>query len=305
MLSVIIPAFNEGENIGKAALRVSDILLKNRISFEIIFVDDGSKDSTWDNIIKTRLTDKRVFGVKFSRNFGKEAAIFAGLAKAKGDCAVVMDCDLQHPPELIPKMYALWKQGYEVVEARKSDRGKESFLHKAFAKTFYKIMKSSSGLNLDGASDFKLLDRKAVDALNSMPERLTFFRALSSWVGFKTASVEFEVAERVSGGTKWSFAKLFKFALSNITGFTSFPMQVMTAAGIVFFIFSAILGAQTLVKFFWGESAEGFSTVILLLLLIGSLIMIGLGIIGYYLSKIYEEIKARPRYIIDEETVDN
>jgi len=302
MLSVIIPAFNEGENVRNAADKIIRVLTENGVSFEIIFTDDGSRDDTWEYIEKAHTSDKRIRGVRFSRNFGKEGAIFAGLSKARGDCAVVMDCDLQHPPELIGKMYALWEQGYEVVEARKADRGSESAVYRIFAKTFYKIIKTSSGLNLDGASDYKLLDRKVIDALNQLPERLTFFRALSAWVGFKTAVVEFDVAERVSGGSKWSFTKLFKYALSNITGFTSLPMQLMTAAGLVFMLFSVILGIQTLARFFAGRSAEGFSTVILLLLLIGSLIMLGLGIIGYYLSKIYEEIKFRPRFIIEKET---
>jgi len=302
MLSVIIPAFNEGENVDRAALAITCLLSEKNIPFEIIFADDGSKDDTWEHIEKARAADKRIRGVRFSRNFGKEGAIFAGLAKAKGDCAAVIDCDLQHPPETLLEMYELWKQGYEVVEARKADRGEESFLYKAFAKTFYKIMKSSSGLNLDGASDFKLLDRKAVDALNQLPERLTFFRALSSWVGFKTTQIAFEVRDREHGKSKWSFTKLFKYALSNITGFTSLPMQLMTAAGLIFLLFSVILGVQTLARFFSGYSAEGFSTVILLLLIIGSLIMLGLGIIGYYLSKIYEEIKFRPRFIIEKET---
>ncbi|MCL2632935.1 MAG: glycosyltransferase family 2 protein [Oscillospiraceae bacterium] len=301
MLSVIIPSYNEGENIKIAAKVISEILENNSIEFEIVFTDDGSSDNTWETIEQAANTDNRIKGVKFSRNFGKEGAIFAGLAKAQGSCALVIDCDLQHPPELIPRMYDLWKQGYEVVDARKSGRGKEGIIYKTFAKTFYKLMKSSSGLNLDGASDFKLLDRKVVDALNAMPERLTFFRALSAWVGFKTAQVPFEVQPRVGGKTKWSFKKLFKFAISSVTGFTAFPMQLMTATGIIFFLFAVVMGIHTLVRFLGGHSAEGFTTVILLLLLIGSFIMLGLGIIGYYLSKIYEEIKFRPRYIIEKE----
>ena len=163
-------------------------------------------------------------------------------------------------------------------------------------------MKNSSNVNLDRASDFKLLDRKAINALNEMPERLTFFRALSSWVGFKTAQVEFEVAPRNAGTTKWSFKKLFKFALNNITSFTNFPMQIITGMGIVFFIFAVIMGVQTLVQFFSGNSREGFTTVYMLILLSSSFIMIGLGIIGYYMSKIYEEIKFRPRYIVSVDT---
>jgi dolichol-phosphate mannosyltransferase len=299
MLSVIIPAYNEGVNITTAADTISGIL--SDIEHEIIFSDDGSKDNTWEIIAERAEKDPRIRGLRFSRNFGKEAAIFAGLEHARGECAVVIDCDLQHPPELILDMYERWKQGYEVVEARKASRGKESLIYKMFAKTFYRIMKSASGLNLDGASDFKLLDRKVIDALNGMKERLTFFRALSAWVGFKTTVIEFSVRPRAHGSTKWSFSKLFKFALSSVTGFTNFPMHLMTVAGLLFLVLSAVLGAQTLFKFFAGRAEAGFSTVILLLLIIGALLMFGLGIIGYYLSKIYEEIKFRPRYIINEE----
>jgi dolichol-phosphate mannosyltransferase len=305
MLSVIIPAYNEGENINIAADTISGLLSGAKIEHEIIFSDDGSRDNTWEIIAKRAAEDSKIRGIKFSRNFGKEAAIFAGLEAARGDCAVVIDCDLQHPPELIIKMHELWKEGYEVVEARKSNRGKESLMYKTFAKSFYKLMKSSSGLNLDGASDYKLLDRKVINALNSMEERLTFFRALSAWVGFKTTQVLFEVQPRLHGTTKWSFRKLFKFAVSSVTGFTNFPMHMMTVFGILFLFSSFVLGVHTLVNFFLGRAAAGFSTVILLLLIIGSLLMLGLGVIGYYLSKIYEEIKFRPRYIVNENTEEN
>ncbi|MCL2035902.1 MAG: glycosyltransferase family 2 protein [Oscillospiraceae bacterium] len=304
MLSVVIPAYNEGENINIASDTISRIFESAGIEFELVFSDDGSRDNTWEFISKRAAADSRIRGLRFSRNFGKEAAIFAGLEKAQGDCVVVIDCDLQHPPELMVEMYERWKNGAEVVEARKSSRGRESPIYKTFAKTFYKLMKSSSGLNLDGASDYKLMDRKVIDAINGMKERLTFFRALSAWVGFKTEVVEFEVRPREHGTTKWSFRKLFKFALSSVTGFTSFPMHLMTVSGIIFAVLSLVMGVQTVLKFFgvFGEpAAEGFSTVILLLLIIGSLLMLGLGIIGYYLSKIYEEIKFRPRYIINEE----
>jgi dolichol-phosphate mannosyltransferase len=301
MLSVIIPAYNEGENINIASDTISGLLSRAGIDYEIVFSDDGSADDTWAIISARANGSSHIRGVRFSRNFGKEAAIFAGLEAARGDCVVVIDCDLQHPPELMVQMYELWKNdGWEVVEARKANRGKESLLYKAFAKSFYKLMKSSSGLNLDGASDYKLLDRKVVDALGSMKERLTFFRALSAWVGFKTTQVEFEVQPRLHGTTKWSFRKLFKFAVSSVTGFTNAPVHLMTVFGTLFLLFSVALGVYTLVDFFRGTAAAGFSTVILLLLIIGSLLMFGLGIIGYYLSKIYEEIKFRPRYIVNE-----
>ncbi len=212
------------------------------------------------------------------------------------------DCDLQHPPELIPQMYRMWESGAEIVEARKSSRGRESLFYKLFAKGFYKLMRSSSGINLDGASDFKLLDRKAVDALNEMPERMTFFRALSGWVGFRTEHIEFDVKPRNAGKTKWNYKKLFIFGINSVTSFTNFPMHVITLIGAIFGIFAVVMGIQTLVNYFSGSAADGFTTVILLVLILGACLMIGIGIIGFYLSKIYEEIKRRPRYIISEYT---
>lgn len=304
MLSVIIPAYNEEENIPVTARTISSILQEAKIDCEIIFVDDGSADHTWQIINDARKEFACVRGLKFSRNFGKEGAIFAGLKACKGDCAIVIDCDLQHPPTLIPEMYNLWKQGFEVVEAVKATRGKEGIIYKMFAKSFYKMLKSSSQINLDRASDYKLLDRKAIDALNEMPERLTFFRALSSWVGFKTTQLEFHVAPRNAGTTKWSFRKLFKFALNNLTSFTSLPMQIITVTGFIFLVLAIVVAIQTLFNFFSGNAEAGFSTVILLILITGSFLMLGLGIIGYYISKIYEEIKFRPRYIVSIDTDD-
>ncbi len=300
MLSVVIPAFNEQENIPVTTERMREIL-SPITEYELIFVDDGSRDNTWKIIKELSEKDSSVKGLHFSRNFGKEGAIFAGLKAASGDCVAVIDCDLQHPPELLPEMLDAWKNGAEVVEAVKASRGKEGIIYKLFAKTFYRMMKNSANVDLDGASDYKLMDRKVIDALNEMPERLTFFRALSCWVGFKTEKIEFDVAPRNAGKTKWSFRKLFKYALSSITSFTNVPMQIITVSGILFFIFAIILGVQTIVNFCTGNAADGFSTVILLILITGSILMLGIGIIGYYLSKIYEEIKCRPRYIVSEE----
>ncbi|MCL2077152.1 MAG: glycosyltransferase [Oscillospiraceae bacterium] len=302
MLSVIIPSFNEGENIRRIAGVLSSLLTAEKIPYELIFVDDGSTDITWREISLLSEEEEGIRGVRFSRNFGKEGAIFAGLQKAGGEVAVVIDCDLQHPPELISEMYRLWKNGAEVVEAVKRNRGKEGLFYKLFAKLFYRAMRvADDNMELDRASDFKLLDRKVINALLAMPERITFFRALSSWVGFRRECIAFDVRPREKGNTKWSFGKLFSFALSNLTSFTNFPMQLMTVGGLVFFVFACVLGANTLVNYFSGTSEEGFSTVILLILIIGAFIMFGLGIIGYYISKIYEEIKFRPRYIITNE----
>ncbi len=305
MLSVIIPSYNENENIRKTAAAVAEILRSEQIGYELIFVDDGSSDGTWGEITAAGEEDPNVRGIGFSRNFGKEGAIFAGLRSAQGDCAAVIDCDLQHPPELIPKMYRLWEGGAEVVEAVKASRGREGLFHRLFAKSFYKLMKSSSGINLDGASDFKLMDRRVINALNELPERITFFRALSSWVGFKTERVEFDVQPRAAGKSKFSMKNLFKFAVNSITSFTNVPIHIITWVGVLFGIMALILGVQTLARYFRGNAAEGFSTVILLILITGACVLVGIGVIGYYLSKIYEEIKHRPRYIISRTTGKN
>lgn len=295
MLSVIIPAFNEEEMVGKACSVISGILSEADIPHELIFVDDGSSDSTWE-----KLQDLPAKSLHFSRNFGKEAAIYAGLEASSGECAVVIDCDLQHPPQKIVEMYRLWENGYEVVEAVKADRGKESLSHKLAARTFYRIISKETGIDMSRASDFKLLDRKAVLALLNMKEKQAFFRALSSWIGFKTTQIEFEVQEREAGVSKWSTKALFKYAITNITSFSAAPMQFVTGLGVVMFIVMVVFGCIAIYQKIAGIALGGFTTVILLLLFIGSIIMMSLGIMGYYLSKIYEEVKARPRYIVSE-----
>lgn len=300
MLSVVIPAYNEEKMIPKTTSVTGSILQKAKIPYELVFVNDGSRDNTWAEIENAAKKDGHVTGIHFSRNFGKESAIFAGLANASGDCIAVMDCDLQHPPETLVEMYRLWEQGYEVIEGVKRSRGKESALHKASAGLFYKIMSSAVKIDMSRASDFKLMDRKVVDALLEMPERNAFFRALSSWVGFCSTSVEFDVQERTEGESKWSTWSLVKYAVRNIVGFSTAPMQMVTVAGGIMLLFGIILGIQSLIKYFLGHAVAGFTTVILLILIIGSLIMISLGIIGIYISKIYEEVKNRPRYIISK-----
>ena len=294
VLSVVLPAYNEEAMLKKAAGTLKLILSGARIDYELVFVDDGSKDATWRKIEEAAQTDPYVHGIHFSRNFGKEAAIFAGLASVSGDCVAVMDCDLQHPPETLVEMFRLWEQGYEVVEGVKKSRGKESTLHKASAGIFYKLMSKATKIDMSRASDFKLMDRKAVDTLLEMPERNAFFRAMSSWIGFQSTTVEFDVQEREAGESKWSTKSLIKYAITNIVGYSSAPMQIVTGAGVVVFLLGVILGIQTLIHYFSGHAVEGFTTVILLILIIGSIIMISLGIIGYYISRIYEEVKGRP-----------
>ena len=302
MLSVIIPSFNEEQLIMKTAEVISGLLKGQDIEHELLFVNDGSSDKTWEEIQKAREKNESVRGISFSRNFGKEAAIFAGLGECKGDCAVVIDCDLQHPPEKILEMYTLWQEGYEIVEGVKNSRGKESGAHKFAAKAFYSLISNAAGIDMENASDFKLLDRKAINALLNMTEKDAFFRALSSWVGFKSTQVTYDVREREIGQTKWSTKALIRYAVTNITSFTSLPLQIVTFLGVVMFIFSLVMGIDALVNYFCGRAVEGFTTVIILQCFTGSVLMISLGIIGYYISKIYAGIQDRPRYIISERT---
>lgn len=298
MLSVILPSYNEEKMIAKATERMAEILQPEKIDYELLFIDDGSRDNTWAQINEAAEKDSHVVGVHFSRNFGKEAAMFAGLEQAKGDCCVVIDCDLQHPPEKIVEMYRLWEQGYEVVEGIKEDRGEESGLHKFAANSFYGLISKATGMDMSSSSDFKLLDRKVVDTLNSLPERNVFFRALSFWVGYKKTSVSYCVQERTEGVSKWSTKSLIKYALTNISSFSSAPLHIVTVLGFIMLAVAFVLGIIALVQKISGVALGGFTTVILLLLFSASVIMISLGIIGYYIARIYDEIKGRPRYII-------
>lgn len=302
LLSIVLPAYNEEQNIANTARVLSELLAANQIDYELIFISDGSRDATYEEIVKASEKNPRIKGAEFSRNFGKEAGIFAGLELATGDAVIVMDCDLQHPPSVVPEMWRLWLGGAEVVEGIKTSRGKESLGHRLSAGLFYKIMSKLIKMDMNASSDFKLLDRKVVDVLLSLPERNTFFRALSFWAGFRTESVQYEVQERQFGESKWSFWSLMKYAVSNATSFSTLPLQLVTVMGVVSILFSLILAIQTLVRFLMGNSVEGFTTVILLILIIGGFLMLSLGIIGHYIARIYEEVKGRPKYIISKVT---
>ena len=302
LLSIVLPSYNEEQNIANTARVLGKLLEKEQIDYELIFVSDGSKDATYSEILKVAATNPRIKGAEFSRNFGKEASIFAGLSLALGDAVIVMDCDLQHPPQVIPQMWKLWQEGYEVVEGIKLSRGKESLAHKLSAGLFYKIMSSLIKMDMNASSDYKLLDRKVVDVLLELPEKNTFFRALTFWAGFKTTTVEYEVQERAYGQSKWSLLSLMKYAITNATSFSTLPLQLVTIMGMISILFSIILAIQTMIKYLSGTAVEGFTTVILLVLIIGGFIMLSLGIIGHYIARIYEEVKGRPRYIISKVT---
>lgn len=302
LLSIVLPAYNEEQNIANTAGTLKEVMDANGIDYELIFVSDGSKDATFAEIQKASQADPKVKGAEFSRNFGKEAGIFAGLELTCGDAVIVMDCDLQHPPEVIPQMWKKWQEGAEIVEGIKADRGRESLGYKLSAGLFYKIMSKLIKMDMNASSDFKLLDRKVVQVLLELPERNTFFRALTFWAGFQTQNVEYEVQDRMYGESKWSFVSLMKYAITNATSFSTLPLQLVTVLGAVSILFSIILAIQTLVKYLCGTAVEGFTTVILLILIIGGFIMLSLGVIGHYLARIYEEVKGRPKYIISKIT---
>lgn len=302
LLSIVLPAYNEEQNIANTTRVLSALMEEQGIDYELVFISDGSIDRTYEEIEKAAKGNAHVRGARFSRNFGKEAAIFAGLQLSTGDAVVVMDCDLQHPPQVIPQMWEKWQKGAEIVEGIKADRGKESLGYKLSAGLFYKVMSKLIKIDMNASSDFKLLDRKVVDVLLQLPERNTFFRALTFWAGFRTETVEYNVQERQFGVSKWSFWSLMKYAITNATSFSTLPLQMVTLMGTVSILGSVILFVQTLVRYFMGTSVEGFTTVILLILIIGGFIMLSLGVIGHYIARIYEEVKGRPKYIISQTT---
>jgi dolichol-phosphate mannosyltransferase len=299
LISIVMPVYNEGKHIASSVKTVEKILKDANIKYEFVLVDDGSKDNSWGVLSELSDNDPLIRSVRLSRNFGKEAALCAGLDETKGDAVVVLDSDLQHPPELIPDFVRIWRdEDVDVVEGVKSDRGKENRFYKGMAKLFYGLLLELTGIDLRNASDFKLLDRNVVAAMQQMPEKITFFRGMSAWVGFTRQRVPFEVKDRVEGTSKWTFKRLVSLAVTSITSYASAPLKLIIYLGFLMFAFAVVLGIQTLVRYFMGAAMEGFTTVILLLLFIGSAIMICLGIIGLYLERIYHEIKGRPRYII-------
>ena len=295
-VSVVMPAFNEEQALAGTVREVQHQLPAEH---EIVIIDDGSIDGTWDTITTLAKVDPRIRGARLSRNFGKEAAIAAGLELARGDAAIVMDCDLQHPPQLLGEMIGIWQRGEaEVVEAFKRTRGPWA------SRAFYAIFERLSGIDLVGASDFKLLDRRVLNTYNTLRERNVFFRGLTAWLGFRRAAVHFDVPARATGQSRWTQAKLLGLAVTAILAFSPIPLFVVLGLAAIFFVISVLLGAWALYLWAVGEAVSGFTTVILLILMSGSMILAGLGVIGLYLAKIYDEVRGRPRSIVSEATWD-
>jgi len=300
LLSIVIPAHNEARGIAHAIGVMLDTLASVEMKVEVIVVDDGSRDETFDRVKSLSAADPRIKGIRFTRNFGKEAALLAGLRVASGDAVVTIDSDLQHPPALIPKMIEEWCKGTMVVDAVKRSRENDSVLTRLRAGLFNSLLSRLGGINLGNSSDFKLLDRIVVDAITRrLPERQRFYRGLADWVGYRHASIAFDVEARAEGQGKWSLWQLCNLATTAIVSFTSAPLQIVTILGILTLVFGVVVGADALVSWLQGRAVSGFATTIITLLIVGSFIMISLGIIGEYIAKIYDEIKARPPYLVE------
>ena len=298
-ISLIVPCFNEEDTVDAFYKKTLEVWQKlNQYELEIVYVDDGSKDRTLQKIETLHEKDNRVKCTSFSRNFGKEAAIFAGLHHVTGDAAVVVDVDLQHPLEKIIEMAALWEQGYEVVEGVKEDRGTEKRIHKGFANLFYSWISKLAGLDMKNSSDFKLIDRKVIEALKGFKEKTPFFRALSFWVGFKSIAVSYAVEERSAGATKWSTKALVKYAFRNLISFTYAPLYMIAVLGTIVILFGVVLGVDALISYVNGTAQGGYPTLLFVMVLTAGAIISSLGIMSVYIAKIYEEIKGRPQYIV-------
>jgi glycosyltransferase involved in cell wall biosynthesis len=300
LVSIVVPLHCESTGVSAFLSGIDRVFAARDEAYEVVLVDDGSTDDTWEIIAEEAARRHNVRGLRLSRNFGKESALCAGLDAAIGDAVFVMDGDLQHPPDLMPEMLRLWADGYDVVDAVKSDRGKESFAYRFMTRVFYRLLRLLTGYDLGNASDFKLLDRKVVDAWTRLQEKALFFRGMIAWLGFRHATVSFVVPERQNGHSRWSFFRLVHLAATAITAFSTSALQIISVIGGLFMLFACLLAAQTLYRYMAGTAVSGFTTVILLQLIIGSLLMISLGIVGGYMARIYSEVKARPRYFVDE-----
>ena len=301
-LSLVIPIYNESKDLNKNIEEIQNHVIQLTEDYEIILVDDGSLDTSWHEICQLNHNNKTIRGIRLSRNFGKENALSAGLHHAQGELVLTMDSDLEHPPEVIRHMYhKICVENMDMVDGIKKHRGEgRSSTYNFFSGIFMKLFSNLAKIDIQNASDFRMFNRQVLDAINSCPEYSFFFRGISSWVGFQRGSVEFSVEERKSGKSKWTIFTLFRLAVNAITSYTSAPLHLVTGFGLIFGVFAIILGTQTLYNYATDTAVDGFTTVILLILISGAFLMMGLGIIGEYIARLYDQVKNRPRYIVKE-----
>ncbi|HOP47970.1 MAG TPA: glycosyltransferase family 2 protein [Desulfobacteraceae bacterium] len=301
IIEFLIPCFNEEGNIETLIFEIQKVLPHTHYEYKFIFIDDGSSDKTFKVI--TNLTQKynNISCVRLSRNFGKEAAIAVGLDRSRGDAIIILDADLQHPPHLIPSMLSEWEKGASIVDAVKASGHEGNILKRLTRYLFNRLFSNITRMDFEGASDYKLLDKHAVEILRGLDEKNRFFRGLTNWIGMEHSKIEFKVERRHLGETKWNWFKLFQLSVDAITSYSSKPLHIVTFLGVVSLIFSIILGIQTLYNKWFGDAVSGFTTVILVVLIMSSIVMISMGVLGIYLSKIYDEVKNRPISIVKEE----
>ncbi len=299
-VSIVVPFYNESESVSIFFKRIIPILRRSKCSFEIVCINDGSKDNTIDKLLLEKKEHPEIKIVDFSRNFGKDAAMTAGMDFSEGKCVIPMDCDLQDPPELITDMIKKWKEGFDVVLAKRSDRSSDSFLKKITANLFYDIYNRISDYPLPkNVGDFRLMDRKVVDVIKEFPERTRFMKGLFSFAGFKTAYLDYVRPIREKGTTKWSYWKLWNYAIDGITSFSTFPLKICTYVGFFVTMLAFARGIWiTFRVFFQGIDVPGYASLMVAMLFLGGIQMIFLGVIGEYIGRIYIETKQRPIYII-------
>lgn len=300
-ISILIPCYNEEKSLPLLYPELVKLLDANQnYEWELMFVNDGSRDNTLQELIKLRQQDKRVNYVDLSRNFGKETAMLAGFDYVTGDCMVIIDADLQHPPTLIPDMIKLWEQGYDDVYAKRKTSGKESWLRKRLSLQFYKILQSSSRFDvLQNVGDFRLLDRSCINALKKMRESERYTKGMYCWIGFKKKEIEFVQGDRVAGESSWNYRGLFSLAIDGITSFTNAPLRISTIVGFVVSMFAFLYMIYVFFKaLIYGDPVQGYPTLVILILFLGGIQLLSLGIIGEYIGRIYNETKNRPDYIV-------
>lgn len=303
-VSVVVPLLDEEASLPTFLEALTTQLNSLDLQYEVVVVDDGSTDGTWSIVAAANAADRRIRGVSLTRNFGKDAAIFAGLREARGAAVIVMDGDGQHPVSVLPELIRRWHAGADVVEAVKQTRADQPLRVRIGARAFNRMFSRLTDVDLTNATDLRLLSRDAVEALLLLPERTVFFRGTSTWIGFERERVEFTVEPRILGRSRYSLRSLSRFAVRSLTAFTAAPLHIVTLLGLAFGVFAVLLALQTLRVWLAGESVEGFTTVILLILILGTALLFGLGIIGSYLARIHDEVKARPRYLIARRTQD-
>jgi glycosyltransferase involved in cell wall biosynthesis len=303
LISIVIPVLNEAGTLDALIKRVTAVLGQLSERWEILFIDDGSTDETLARLRAIHDGDPRIAAISFSRNFGKELAIAAGLSYVRGDAAIIIDADLQHPPEVMLQFVEKWRQGYDIVYGDRVDRSTDGPFRKFYAKSFYRLFNFLSRSDIpSGAGDFRLLDRKAIDAMNRFKESSRFNKGLYSWIGFKSIGVPYQVADRVEGATKWSFRKLLRFAIDGLTSFSTLPLRVWSLLGLAISLLAIVYASVILVRtIVFGADVPGFPSIIISVMLLAGVQLISLGVLGEYLGRVYEEVKARPLFLIAEE----